>query len=332
MTLILVRKLLRDIRWPLLVVWLLLFSFSGLWVKIAHSVTTEIAPFFNTLGQLANLGGKKEVKETFDKVVFAGPGKVSQAVLGGSNINFNNPLDFLAVQMLHPVVMVLACLWGIGRAAGAVSGEIEKGTMELLLSQPVPRDRLIFAHLLVDLLVIPIICSANLAGTQFGLWVVGDFVVDYRSINELDLPAFMKSNRPAETLVFSARDQWGAAVELAALMFAISGLTMLYSACGRSRWRVIGWAVLTVLVMFILNVLGQLWGEIAFLRPLSVFYYYQPQNIWLHKQWLLDLGEVWNGGKPMFQVPPVLVLGAIGTGGYLLALRVFTRRDLPSPL
>ena len=50
MTIIRVRKLLRDIRWPLLVVWLLLFSFSGLWVKIAHSVTTEIAPFFNTLG------------------------------------------------------------------------------------------------------------------------------------------------------------------------------------------------------------------------------------------------------------------------------------------
>ena len=331
MTFILVRKLLRDIRWPLLVVWLLLFAFSGLWVKIAHSVTTEIAPFFNTLGELAKIGGKKEVKETFDKVVFAGPGKVSQAVLGGSNINFNQPLDFLSVQMLHPVVMVLACLWGIGRSAGAISGEIEKGTMELLLSQPVPRDRLIFAHLIVDLLTIPIICSSILAGTQFGLWVVGDFVVDYSAINKLNLPVGPQ-NRPSEILTFSAKDQWGAAVSLISLMFAISGLTMLFSACGRSRWRVIGWSVLTVLVMFILNVLGQLWAEIGFLRPLSIFYYYQPQNIWLHRDWLLDLGEVWNDGKPMFQIPPVVVLFAVGTAGYLFALRVFTKRDLPSPL
>lgn len=331
MTFILVRKLLRDIRWPLLVVWLLLFSFSGLWVKIAHSVTTEIAPFFNTLGELAKLGGKKEVKETFDKVVFAGPGKVSQAVLGGSNINFNRPLDFLSVQMLHPIVMTLACLWGIGRAAGAISGEIEKGTMELLLSQPVPRDRLILAHLLVDWLVIPIICSANLLGTQAGLWAVGDFVVDYTAITKAGLPG-IPANKAPEVLEFTTKDQWGAAVELVALMFAISGMTMAFSACGRSRWRVIGWSVLTILIMFIVNVLGQLWEDIAFLRPLSIFYYYQPQLIWLQRNWMLDLGEVWNGGKPMFQIPPVVVLFAVGTAGYFVALRVFTRRDLPSPL
>ena len=328
MTLILVRKLLRDIRWPLLVVWLILFTFSALWVKIAHSVTTEIAPFFNTLGELAKIGN---VKETYDKVVFAGPGKVSQAVLGGSNINFNNPLDFLAVQMLHPVVMVLACLWGIGRAAGAISGELEKGTMELLLSQPVPRDRLIFAHLIVDLLAIPLICTAPVLGTQFGLWVVGEFVVDYSTIAKAGLPG-VDPKRAVETLKFSALGQWGAVVGLMALMFAISGLTMLFSACGRSRWRVIGWAVLTILIMFILNVLGQIWVDIAFLRPLSVFYYYQPQNIWLHNQWLLDLGEVWNGGQPMFQIPAIPLLFAVGTAGYLAALRVFTKRDLPSPL
>ena len=331
MTLDLVRKLLRDIRWPLLVVWLILFTFSALWVKIAQSVTTEIAPFFNTLGELAKIGGKKEVKETFDKVVFAGPGKVSQAVLGGSNINFNKPSDFLAVQMLHPVVMVLACLWGIGRAAGAISGEIEKGTMELLLSQPVPRDRLIFAHLLVDLLVIPLLCTANLAGTQFGLWAVGDFVVDYSVISKAGLPG-VDPNRAREVLAVSAKDQWGAAVALMSLMFAISGITMLISACGRSRWRVIGWAVLVIMVMFIVNVLGQLWTDIGFLRPLSVFYYYQPQNVWLQSNWLLDLGEVWNGGRPMFQIPAVVLLFAVGTAGYFVALRVFTKRDLPSPL
>ena len=330
MTLILVRKLLRDIRWPLLVVWLILFTFSALWVKIAHSVTTEIAPFFNAIGEIGLKVGGDRVKSVFDEVVFAGPGKVSQAVLGGSNINFNNPLDFLAVQMLHPVVMVLACLWGIGRAAGAISGELEKGTMELLLSQPVPRDRLIFAHLVVDLIAIPLICTAPMIGTQFGLWAVGDFVIDYDSFAK-KYPE-LKMNRPREVLALSALGQWGAVVGLMALMFAISGLTMLFSACGRSRWRVIGWAVLTILIMFILNVLGQIWADIAFLRPLSVFYYYQPQNIWLHDQWLLDLGEVWNGGQPMFQIPAIPLLFAVGTAGYLAALRVFTTRDLPSPL
>ena len=40
----LVCKLLRDVRWPLLIVALLLFGFSLLWVKVAQRVTTEIAP------------------------------------------------------------------------------------------------------------------------------------------------------------------------------------------------------------------------------------------------------------------------------------------------
>ena len=39
-------------------------------------------------------------------------------------------------------------------AAAAVSGELDRGTLELLLSQPVPRNRLILAHFLVDLVVI----------------------------------------------------------------------------------------------------------------------------------------------------------------------------------
>ena len=64
---------------------------------------------------------------------------------------------------------------GLGEhAAGAVSGEIDRGTMELLMSQPVPRNRLILAHLIVDAAVLPL-ALAFFLGTQFGLAVVGDF-------------------------------------------------------------------------------------------------------------------------------------------------------------
>lgn len=333
MTLILVRKLLRDARPALIAVSVILFLFAALWVKITQRVTAEITPFFNVVAKAAQLDPK-----LFEQVLFRGPGKVSQAVLGGADLQFEKPNDFLAVALLHPVVLTLACVWSVGRAAGAVAGELDRGTMELLLSQPVPRNRLILAHLLVDCVVIPALCLSFFAGTQFGLWVVGPFEVDYTTVREVmnkNMPlAAAGLQIPTEPTVMevSGRSQFPALANLAALMFALSGLTLALSAAGRSRWKVIGLSVLVAVVMFVANVLGQLWDSAGFVRPFTVFYYYQPQKIMLRGEWVTDLGAVWNGGGPLAAVPVVGVLLAVGAAGYLVALRTFTRRDLPAPL
>src|SRR5690349_119891 len=182
MTLILVRKLLRDVRPALVVVCIVLFVFAAFWVKIAQRVTVEIAPVFDTVAKA--FGDQK----LFQDVLFKGPGKVSQAALGWGDLNFERPNDFLAMGMLHPIMLTLCVVWAIGRSAGAVAGELDRGTMELLMSQPVPRNRLILAHFLVDVVVLPTICLSFFLGTQFGLAVVGDFVPDYTSLKTLKTP------------------------------------------------------------------------------------------------------------------------------------------------
>jgi ABC-2 type transport system permease protein len=280
-------------------------------------VTTEIAPFFNVLGAAQGIG-----KEVFDEVIFKGPGKVSQAVMGGADIQFDRPNDFLAVELLHPVVVILCSLWAVGRAAAAVSGELDKGTMELLLSQPVPRNRLILAHLLVDLLVIPLLGACVVAGTQAGLALVGPFAVDYAVLAKLpaNVRQFVKPGPP--TLDVSAARQWLGVVNLCGLMFALSGLTLLLSSLGRSRWRTTAVAGLVVVGMFVANVVGQLWDAAGWVRPATAFYYYQPQKVWLNGDWTADGTSI----------PGAAVLVAVGAVGYLAALRAFTRRDLPAPL
>lgn len=326
----LVCKLLRDVRWPLLVVALLLFGFSLLWVKVAQRVTTEIAPFFNKLASLAMVE-----PTVFDEVIFKGPGKVSQSVLGGADVRFDQPTDFLAVELLHPVVLILTGVWAIGRAAGAVAGELDRGTMELLLSQPIPRNRLILAHLTVDAVVIPILCVSIWAGTHAGLEVTGPFTIDYSVLDKLPKQSILKALPTAKAgelpkeLVVDVSRQPRAILNLAAFMFALSGITIAISSLHRSRWRAIGFAVLVGMTMFIVNVLGQMWDSAAPLRPFTVHYYYQPQRIWLKGDWLVNLGEVWPGAPG---VPMLAVLFAVGGAGYLVAWRVFTRRDLPAPL
>jgi ABC-2 type transport system permease protein len=303
MTLILFRKLLRDVRPALIVVCIVLFAFAAFWVKIAQRVTSEIAPVFNSVALMVG------------------------------DLNFERPNDFLAMGMLHPIVLTLCVVWAIGRAAGAVAGEIDRGTMELLMSQPVPRNRLIVAHFLVDLVVLPCICFAFFAGTQFGLAVVGDFIPDYSSLKGLRGPAGRPIPIPIpdhpQPLAVNGTSELAGLANTFALMFAVGGITMALSAAGRSRWKVTGYAVLIVVVMFVANTIGQLWEPAAFVRPFTLFYYYQPQKAMLDNNWLVDLGAAWPGAP---RISGIGVLVIVGFAGYLLALRTFTRRDLPAPL
>jgi ABC-2 type transport system permease protein len=333
MTLILVRKLLRDVRPALIVVCLVLFAFAAFWVKITQKVTTEIVPMSRKLSSLLPLRDPKVLETVFVR----GPSKVSQAALGWGEMSFDRPNDFLAIGLLHPVVLVMCVVWGVGRASGAVAGELERGTMELLMSQPVPRNRLILAHFLVDCVVLPVLCLSFFAGTQFGLWAVGDFIPDYKMLDELKekfpmaagvLQADKLDMTPLEV---SGRGELVGLVNTLALMFAISGMTLAFSALGRSRWKAVGYAVLVVVVMFVANTIGQLWEPAGFVRPFTFFFYYQPQRTMIDGSWLVDVGKAWNAGRPLL-VPAVGVLFAVGAAGYALALRTFTRRDLPAPL
>ena len=119
---------------------------------------------------------------------------------------------------------------------------------------------------------------------------------------------------------------------VAALIFALSGFTMWLSARGRFRGRVLGVAVFVTLLQFLVNVVGQFWEDVAPLRPLTIFYYYQPQQIILNQRWTVDVGAAWNQGQPLFALNVIAVLVAVGVIGYALAFWKFCRRDLPAPL
>jgi ABC-2 type transport system permease protein len=323
MTLVLVRKILRDIRVPLFVVMLLLAAFQCLWAKITQRVTAQLLPLF--LG-LAN--AQRISNEQVEKILFEGPGKVLRALLGGENIALNRAMDMMSVGYVHPTMQTLFCIWAIGRAAGAIVGEIDRGTMELLLAQPLPRSRVILAHFLVDLIVIPLLALSMWGGTYLGTYLVGPIEL---SSKELETLPFKVSVNPEMLRIDPAA--FGPALwNVGALIFAISGYTIWLSARGRFRARTLGIAVLVTLLQFLVNVLGQLWEPVAMLRPFTVFFYFQPQVIILSQKWTVDLGTVWNDGRPWFSVNVLVVLFSVGGLGYLMALRKFVRRDLPAPL
>ncbi len=224
--------------------------------------------------------------------------------MGGENIHIERALDMISISYVHPLTIFILCTWAIGRASGAIAGELDKGTMELLLAQPIRRGQVVLAHLLVDLLTIPVLCLSMWAGTFLGASLVGF----------LDNP---KDALAVNPWVFAP-----ALLNVFLLEFAISGLTMWLSAAGRFRWRVLGAAVILALVQFLINLIGQLWEPAVVLRPFTVFYYYQPQPLILNADWYQQ-GKVWLH---------MGVLGGVATVGYGMAFWTFCRRDLPAPL
>jgi ABC-2 type transport system permease protein len=333
-TLTLVRKLLRDVRLPLFLVCLLVLLFQLLWARITHRVVGEIAPYFAYL-----TGGPEGIKD-FLNIIFSGPGKIVQAVIGGEDIRMDRAMDMLSIGYVHPLMQFIFCIWAVGRASGAIAGEVDRGTMELLLAQPLARSRLILAHFYVDLITIPVICLSLWAGNWLGYWALGPVEVkepppevrhQVAAFGRLGGPK--EPPRPDPAKLRTDPMAFGPAlVSVAALIFAVAGFTMALSARGRFRWRVLGTAVFLFLVMFLLNLVGQMWEEgFGWARPLTLFYYFQPQQIILGQGWTVDL-RVWNGGRPLVPLPAVAVLFAVGVVGYALALRTFTRRDVPAPL
>lgn len=307
MTGALIRKLLRDIRLPLLVVSILLMGFQALWAKITQRISVEILPAVTPYMNVKDFLG----------IIFKGPGQLIQTIMGGETINLLNARDVLSIGYVHPLTQTMLCIWAIGRAAGAITGEIDRGTMELLLAQPVPRSRVVLANLAVDLLIIPVLCLSMWAGTWLGLGAIGGIDLEANAV-------------PGEVHV-DPRIFLPGLLNAAALVFAISGYTMWMSAGGRFRGRVLGVAVLVTLLQFLINVVAQLWDAASFLRPFTVFYYYQPQQTILEGRWLLDVAKPLHLGQPVL-VSGIAVLFCVGIIGYGMAFRTFSRRDLPAPL
>lgn len=315
----LIWKLLRDVRTAFIVIALLLFGFQILWVKVTQRAVTQISPFFTTIAERAGVAAK-----VIEEQLFSGPGKIVQTLAGGENMHFERAADMLSISYVHPLIQIILCVWAIGRAALALSGELDRGTLELLLAQPVPRGRVVAAHFIVDVLLIPLLACSLWLGTWAGYRMLGPFDVDLAEVQKQFsmLPFPVVVNRE-----FLSVDVWKfapAMLNIMSLMFAVSGIAMAISAGGRFRGRVLGVAVVTFLVMFLVNLVGQLWDTIEILRPFTVFYYYQPQKIILSGKWDVTL--------PFGPVNGTLVLCSVGIAGYLWAWVRFRSRDLPAPL
>jgi hypothetical protein len=197
--------------------------------------------------------------------------------------------SLLAFGWAHPIAQAAGAAVAIVLAARAVAGESETGAIELTLGQPLARRTYLAAHVVFALGAMALVTLAGLAGTLAGGRAYGLAPFDARELARLGL-------------------------DYLALLCALYGVTLAFSAFGREGGRVALAGFLVALVSYLVQVIGSMWAPWERLVPYTLHAWYVPKDILVH-------------GAAVAR--PVVTLLAVAFAGLAVAWARFERRDLP---
>jgi ABC-2 type transport system permease protein len=175
--------------------------------------------------------------------------ELMRALMGGrESLDLLSPAGYLDGQVYALLVPLLLLIFAIGHGAGAIAGEEERGTLELVLANPVGRRRLVGEKLLGLVGLVAIFCAV----VFLSVWTSA-------LPADLDLSA---GRMAAATL----------AAGLLGLLFGV--LALLAGAATGRRGPAIGVPAALAVAAYLLVALAPLADWLEPWRVLSPFYYY----------------------------------------------------------
>ncbi len=244
----------------------------------------------------------------------------------------------------EPIVILCTVIWCIARGSDVVSGELGRGTLEMLLAQPIRRSTLLYSHAVVSVVGLALLCLLVWAGVSAGVYAttVKESVAPptFRiPLLNFDVPLTVdepvKQEIPLRERVDVATYA-ASTFHLFAFGFFVLGLATMLSAVDRYRWRTVGAVVAIYVLQMVMFGLGKAAESLDWLLSLTFFSCYKPQkmtslvaNDGLSAPWSL------TSDVPGAMLPPLvypMILLTLGIACYVIATVRFTRRDLPAPL
>lgn len=208
----------------------------------------------------------------------------------GAEISNGLELGAIAsVAWVHPAV--LAILWAheITVCTRMPAGEVDRGTIDVLLGLPISRTHVYMCVSVVWLGSGACVILMGLAGNMVGGWLAGP------------------EGRGAPTQLAAV------VVNFCCVYVAVGGAACLVSSLSDRRGRAVGIVFAIVLTSFFLNFLAQLWEPAKSLAFLSVLHYHRPLHVLYGSSW---------------PVTDMLVLATVGAALWLAGAVVFARRDI----
>ncbi len=218
-------KTVRDLRWP------------TFWVSLGMGgMTGYFALLFPTYAKIVDLNAILEKMGPAAKLMGASLGDASTLI------------GFLHIELFSMILPALMVTYAAGMASGFTAGEESRGTIDVLLSYPISRRRLVLQK-----------TAAVVLGSMVAAVAVWIFAAAGASASASDLPW----------------DKLAAALAMLVLLgLAFGAIALAVSAATGNRGAAIGFAVGLMVVMYLVDALASIVDSLAVVRPLSLFRYY----------------------------------------------------------
>lgn len=187
-----------------------------------------------------------------NELVQSYPEALKAFIAFGGELDYVSAAGYLGSELFSFMVPLLFLVAAVGNGAGAIAGEEERGTLELLLSAPVRRW-----HVVVEKLAALVVELVGLGAVLWlGLWI-GARVVG---------------------MEISAGHLGAATVDAGALALAYGAIALMLGAATGRRGLAIGVSVAAAVAAYLLNSLAVLVSALEPLRPASPFYHYAASD------------------------------------------------------
>ena len=252
----------------------------------------------------------------------------------------------IAMGYDEPIVVFSVAVFAIARGSDAVAGELNRGSMEMLLAQPVSRLQVLYSQMLVTVGAILLLAFASWAGTWAG--IQANNIVEEVPPPSLSIPGFgveiPLGFRSGEKVTVPMRERVDsltlapAAVNLFSFGVCWAGIATLVSAADRYRWRTIGIVSGFLVLQLLAKIAGLAIPWLRWLMKSTVFTAYEPQKFvsvavnMPEQTWAMLLRDSQGQIVDLGPLGYNLILLGIGAASYLMAGVIFHKRDLPAPL
>jgi ABC-2 type transport system permease protein len=210
--------------------------------------------------------------------------------LGGPEMDFSTAA-LEVCHWNHPIVILIILGWAIARGSGAISGEIERGTIDVTLSRPLSRPVYLASQVLFSVFGLFVLVGGLIGGCLFG-----------NLIYTLKTPPTLFALLKPATIVFMTG-------------VAIFGYTLPFSALDVSRWRPALISFGLTLAGLVAMGLADQFPSVEWIENLSVYQLYAPVTVLV------------KGDPLAFNASMLFLVFAVGVG---ISSAIFFQRDLPS--
>lgn len=252
----------------------------------------------------------------------------------------------VAITFDEPIVLLCITVFAISRGSDCISGELGRGTMEMLLAQPITRTQIVATQGMVTVYGVALLALAVWTGLAAG-------VNTFKTLETGPQPTFkipglhvsvpipwakpVKSWVPLSKVV-QVDDYLAATANLFSFGVCLAGVATCLSAFDRYRWRTIGITVGLYVLQMMIKLGATAVPELKWLHLATIFSAYQPQKIveravnQPETAWALGIFHADGRFETLGPLGCDLILLAIGAIGYMIAVVRFNRRDIPAPL